>query len=188
MRLRRLSFLAAAGLMAATPAQAAEPAPAPDFSTLPFEAFERLAGQMMPMVRQLGAGFETDPARRAEHLREMLQLRPDQESALQAFVSASSAQPRFDPAAHGGEESLTTPQRLERTRARMAEHHAAFERRADALTRFYGQLTPSQKKVFDKLPGADGMGAHPFQIMRMAGPGKGDRVRLRTPPPAPPES
>lgn len=106
-----------------------------------------------------GRGWQRpDPAqmaqRRAEHLRAVLQLRPDQEPALRALIDAS----RPDPAkmerrrAERAEmRELTTPQRLDRMQARMAERQAAFAKRADAVRRFYAQLSPSQQKAFDAL-------------------------------------
>lgn len=146
--------------------------------------FRDMAGEMMPMVRAFRSSMPMmmGPEERADHLREMLQLRPDQEAALQAFVATARQEPEFDPAGFEIDDDLTTPQRLERARARMAEHQAAFERRADAVTRFYGQLTPSQKKVFDKLPGADGLEAgHHFRMIRMDGDDDVKRFRFRTP-------
>jgi hypothetical protein len=107
-----------------------------------------------------------DPAqmaeRHAQRLRDALQLRPDQEPALRALVAA--AQP--PPGAHArmGREpedgaKLTTPERLDRLQARMAEHQQRFQVRAAALKRFYAQLSPTQQKAFDAMP-MPGMGGH----------------------------
>lgn len=90
----------------------------------------------------------------AEHLRTMLQLKPSQEPALTAFLVATL--PRGDPtrsmemAEHDG--AATTPRRLAELEKRMAEHTAAMHIRVEATRRFYDQLEPSQKKVFDALP------------------------------------
>lgn len=104
-------------------------------------------------------------ARHAERLRTVLQLRPDQEPALKALLASMAPpadmrermQERRDEMA-----GLTTPQRLDRMQAMMADHQAAFAKRADAVRRFYAQLTPSQQKAFDALPpmhgGRHGMG------------------------------
>ncbi|MDB5435333.1 MAG: hypothetical protein JWR47_1590, partial [Phenylobacterium sp.] len=46
----------------------------------------------------------------------------------------------------------TTPQRLAEMEAQMAAHTAAMHVRIEATKRFYDQLEPSQKKVFDELP------------------------------------
>jgi Spy/CpxP family protein refolding chaperone len=136
--------LALAGAIALTAAGAsfAQPAPQP--------------GGPQPAE---GRGWQRpDPAqmaeRRAEHLRAVLQLRPEQEPALRALIAA--LQP--DPAKmeqrrqeRGEMRNLTTPQRLDRAQARMAERQAAFTRRAEAVRKFYAQLTPAQQKAFDAL-------------------------------------
>jgi hypothetical protein len=103
-------------------------------------------------------------ARHAERLRAALQLRPDQEGALHAFVDA------LKPAAgaretwkrdRGEMANLSTPQRLERERARMAQRQARFDQRAAATLRFYGQLSPAQQKAFDALaPSGHDRGEH----------------------------
>ncbi|MDP3852187.1 Spy/CpxP family protein refolding chaperone [Phenylobacterium sp.] len=102
-------------------------------------------------------------ARRAEHLRAALQLRPDQEAALKAFLGAH--QP---PAGERGKfrerrgemAQMTTPQRLDAQKARMAEHQARFEQHAAATKRFYAQLSPAQQKAFDALGPRGGRGGH----------------------------
>lgn len=100
-----------------------------------------------------------DPAAMAQRLRATLQLTPAQEPALQAFISAM--QPTGEMRNHmkgaGGDfKNLTTPQRLDRMQAMMAEHQAQFARHADAIRRFYAALTPAQQKAFDAMH--DGMG------------------------------
>lgn len=102
-----------------------------------------------------------DPAqmaeRRAQRLRDLLQLRPEQEPALRAFLEAS--RPTGDRMGRGLQRPdrdqarpLTTPEHLDRMRERLAERQAAFERRAAATKRFYAQLSPSQQKAFDAMP------------------------------------
>lgn len=104
-----------------------------------------------------------DPAqmaeRHAQHLRDALQLRPDQEPALQALINAS--RPPAGEHRHTGREgaaALTTPQRLDRMEAKMAEHESLFRARAEAIKRFYAQLTPAQQKAFDAMHGGFGHG------------------------------
>jgi len=110
---------------------------------------------------QDGAHHWRDPAARAaEHaqrLREALQLRPDQESALGAFLQAT-AHPAHDWRQKDGQgpaekQALTTPERLDRMAAFLDKRRVAFTARADATKRFYGQLTPSQQKAFDVMGG-----------------------------------
>jgi hypothetical protein len=129
-----------------------------------------------------------DPAkmaeRRAQHLRDALQLRPEQEPALHTLIAA------LQPAAGERERMrqhyeagarLTTPERLDRQAARMTEHAARFHQRADAIKRFYAQLTPAQQKAFDAMPKMGhrghggwrehGKGEHPGMRGPHGGPG-----------------
>ena len=110
------------------------------------------------------------PEARAQRLRDVLQLTPAQEPALKAFLL--DQKPSGPPAPpQAGAKALTTPERLDRQRARMVEHLAAFDRRAAASRTFYAQLTPSQKKAFDALP-QDGGGHREIRVeRRMIGPG-----------------
>ena len=124
-----------------------------------------------------------DPAammqRHAQHLRDALQLTPAQEPALQALLTSMKPPEGMDEHMKGGHEEmehLTTPQRLEKMRTRMTEHMAAFDQHAQAVTRFYAQLTPAQQKAFDAMSpmmmhhgmhgGHGGHGGH-----EMGGPG-----------------
>ncbi|MDO9336064.1 MAG: Spy/CpxP family protein refolding chaperone [Caulobacter sp.] len=126
-------------------------------------------GRPMPLRRHW------DPAARADHLRTLLQLRPDQEPALKAFLEATRPEsPRFEGArgrdAAPARPLLTTPERLDRQARRMAEHQAAFARRAAATRAFYGQLNASQQKVFDTVGARHGGGRH-LKMLRRGGPG-----------------
>lgn len=91
--------------------------------------------------------------RRAEHLRAVLQLRPDQETALRTFLQSSG--PKGDREGMRGKRgemaNMTTPQRLDQMAARMKQRQARFEQRAAATKRFYAQLSPAQQKAFDAM-------------------------------------
>lgn len=97
-------------------------------------------------------------ARRAEHLRATLQLRPDQEPALKAFLEAGKPAERPARGDRQATANLTTPQRLDAARARMTERMARFDQRAAATKRFYAQLNPAQQKAFDAMAAQRGMG------------------------------
>lgn len=102
---------------------------------------------------------------RAEHLKALLQLRPEQDAALTAFLDATKAQPGgWDPMArfHGDADSRTAPERLAEMEARLDAQQAAMRRRIEATKAFYAQLDAPQKKAFDALP-----------LFMMAGPGIG---------------
>lgn len=172
MKLRSISLAAALALTAAgasfAQTGAAPGAPAPGGPH---------AGHMR--------GMHMDPAqmaeRHAQHLRDALQLRPDQEPALRAFIAATAPKPgewekmRKD---HDAAQHLTTPERLDRMQAKMAEHEARFRAHAEALKRFYAQLSPAQQKAFDAMPmHGPGMGmGHGMHGMH-GGPGGHDGMR-----------
>lgn len=102
-------------------------------------------------------------AKRAQHLRDTLQLTPNQEPALSAFLLSMTppAGMREKMRENRGERAaLTTPERLDRMKASMADRQARFARRADATMRFYSQLSPAQKKAFDALGPMGGHGGH----------------------------
>ncbi len=119
------------------------PAAAPD------RAFERghhdeAAWREMRRARQ---------AERTEALRAVLQLRPDQEGAFQAFEQAAASR-RPMGGRHDAETSMpamTTPQRLDLHLSHMEEHEAKLRQFAAATKQFYAVLTPQQQKAFDGL-------------------------------------
>jgi len=92
--------------------------------------------------------------RQAAHLRDVLQLRPDQEPALHAFLdSMKPPADAMEPMKKEHEEAaeLTTPQRLDRQMAHMDERRTRMVAHAQAVKTFYAQLSPSQQKAFDAL-------------------------------------
>lgn len=97
---------------------------------------------------------------RAHALHDVLNIRPDQEAAFKTFLEAQRPPPPPEGAGpereHGEMARLTTPERLDRMAARMAEHQAHFRRHADAVKAFYAVLSPDQKRAFDALPGLKG--------------------------------
>ncbi len=134
--------------------------------------------------------------REAARLRDALQLRPDQENALHAFLD--SMKPPADAMARmhgrhgdgdhrdGDEEHLTTPQRLDRMLAKMDQHRARLVAHADAVKRFYAQLSPSQQKAFDTLGpmGLHGMGGHHRSMDGHPGEDGREGGQMGGPPPA----
>jgi periplasmic protein CpxP/Spy len=178
MRLTSISLAAALALAAG--ASFAQPASTPP-------AAGAHAGHMMQ---------RPDPAqmaeRHAQHLRDALQLRPDQEPALRALVASMGPPPggmeRMGKD-HDAMQGLTTPQRLDRMQARMAEHQQRFQAHIEAMKRFYAQLTPAQQKAFDAMP-MMGMREHGMHggMGHMGGrhgtPGRHDGHPHGPPPPA----
>lgn len=139
----KLSTLALAGAIALSAAGASLAQPAPTAGPAPADG----RGWQRPDPAQMAQ-------RHAEKLRAVLQLRPDQEPALTAFLAAlrpDPAQMAQRRAERSETANLTTPQRLDRAQARMAERQREFARRADATKRFYAQLSPAQQRAFDAL-------------------------------------
>ncbi|MFI4976448.1 MAG: Spy/CpxP family protein refolding chaperone [Caulobacterales bacterium] len=97
---------------------------------------------------------EERAAAHAARLRAMLQLRPDQDAALAAFLGAMRP-PQSDMARTHGDrdanEALPAPQRMERMLDRLDKVRAEMGRKLEALRAFYAQLSPEQQKAFDAL-------------------------------------
>lgn len=130
---------------------------------------------------------------RAEHLRTILQLRPDQEPALKAYldtVAAKSVGLRDVHRFEGRDEAPTTPERLARMEERLAEQQAGMRQRIEATRTFYGQLDARQKKVFDALPmlmfAGPAVGPMLMPAMHMPLPPPSPEPPLPPAPPAPP--
>lgn len=95
------------------------------------------------------------PAGLAQKLRDGLRLRPDQEPALQAFVRGVIPPPGAVERmrqAQVTEQTMPTPARLDRMLAHMDEMRALVAARIDVTKRFYGQLSPDQRRAFDNQP------------------------------------
>jgi hypothetical protein len=128
------------------------------------------------------------PAERAARLRDLLQLKPAQEPALQTYVAA------LDSAGQGlwkglggmmsGGMPQTTPERLARMQQMMAQHQTAVAAMIDATRRFYDQLDPAQKRAFDALPEMMMHGGMMGGMGMMGGPGM---MQGMGPPPPPGE-
>jgi|SRR5579872_5292844 len=99
----------------------------------------------------------------ADHLRDALHLRADQQPALDAYLDA--LRPHRGMHEHmrrdGGEDQgLTTPERLDRMLARLDEHRERMVGVIEATKRFYAQLTPDQQQGFDQMGPMPGLGHH----------------------------
>lgn len=119
------------------------------------------------------AGERSDPAQRADRLRQILRLTAGQEPAFQAWLAATAQKARGERQDRAAPRPTTTPERLDQQLARSAERQTAFKARADATKRFYGALTTEQKTVFDAL-GAGRRGGHGGKAMH-GGRGGGHR-------------
>ena len=127
-------------------------------SVAAFAAFA--AGASLAAAQDLPPPQAGHDARMHDHMQahirgmhDILNIRPDQEAAWQAFTASMVPPPHPDMERHGEGHELgkTTPQRLDEMAAKMAEHQAAFQRHAEAVKRFYAVLSPQQQKAFDAM-------------------------------------
>lgn len=98
-------------------------------------------------------------AERAKRLAEILQLRPDQDGALHAYLEALKPpqdmgdKMRKD---HDDMRAMTTPDRLDHMLAQFDKMRERIAARVAATKAFYAQLSPAQQKAFDAM--GDGFG------------------------------
>jgi protein CpxP len=109
------------------------------------------APRQPPTAEQRAQWREQRQTEHAQRLTALLNLRPDQQPALQALMAAM-APGEHERRAGDAEAQLTTPQRLDRMADHMARREAEFHKRADAIRTFYAALSPEQQKAFDALP------------------------------------
>lgn len=159
-----VTVLAAGAASAQIPAPPPPPAPpAPPAPPLP--PLDMLMA-MGPDMGMMSHHFRApDPEKRAQRLRDVLQLRPDQDRALKAYVEATAPKPmviKKEEAKDGADPAPpTTLERLDH----MAKAADAMKARAEATRAFYLALTPSQQKTFDVL-GMDGREGGGFHVHR----------------------
>lgn len=101
---------------------------------------------------------------RLAQLKEQLKLQPNQESAWQAFTQ-TLPDPAFANRAERQAERqalarLSTPERMDRMLAKADERRTRMVQRAEAVKKFYAQLSPEQRQVFDAQSASRGQGRH----------------------------
>jgi hypothetical protein len=172
--------LAAGGVALAQVPSAPPAPPAPPMPPPPPLDMMMAGGPHIFMMRGHG-----DPAAHAQHLRDVLQLRPDQEGALKAYLEGGKPPAMKDLIKDDGPDGddkapLTTPERLDRQAARMSEMAATFQKRAAVTKAFYAALSPSQQKAFDVL--GPEMGGPRMEVRRIEtrhdGPGAGAKRKV----------
>ena len=96
---------------------------------------------------------------KARDLHALLQIRPDQEAAFSAFEASMTPPLRDERIKHDRAEmtAMTTPQKLDRMQARMAEHMQRMQQHIAAIKTFYAALSPQQQQAFDALHQMHGM-------------------------------
>jgi len=151
-----LTLLAGAGVAFADE-QTAQQQATQDAAAAPARLDRRVEQREVRVYRQDRDGdvnFVHGPEDRAENLSAILQLRPDQQPALKAFLEATRS------SGHGGHmvkfdrsaDERSTPERLDEMQAKMAAQQVEMSRKIAAIRAFYGQLDVKQKKAFDAMP------------------------------------
>jgi len=94
-----------------------------------------------------------------QRLKTELKLSPEQEPAWAALASTITPMARPSRPDRTEMEKLSMPERLDKMKQMMAQHHDVFvaemDKYAAAVKAFYSVLTPEQKKTFDAkaMPG-----------------------------------
>lgn len=108
-------------------------------------------------------------------LHDMLNIRPDQEQAFQAFVfSMKPDVPKPNPqemgAGFAAMSGMTTPQRVDVIgQVLEAKMHEQIQQHAAAVKGFYAVLSPDQRRTLDAVPNL--LGGVMGMAMAMKGPG-----------------
>ena len=88
-----------------------------------------------------------------QRLKAELKLTPEQEPAWAAMASAMTPPERPPRPDRAEMEKLSMPERLDKMKQMMSQHHEArvaeMDKHAAAVKAFYAVLTPEQKKTFD---------------------------------------
>jgi len=100
-------------------------------------------------------------AKRQAKLHDQLKLTTQQESAWTSYQAAIKPSAPNGPRPQRGEfAKLSAPERLSKMIDMTKQREARMEAHLTALTAFYGQLTPEQKKVFDERGMGGKRGGH----------------------------
>jgi protein CpxP len=173
--IRKLALVAGTVVvLGAGAAVAQQPAPPPMPPMPPMEAMMAMDGPMME-----GGRHHRDPAAHAQHLRDALQLRADQEPALKAFLDSQGPMTMEMEMRHGADAApMTAPLRAQHHADMAARMAAGAQKKADATKAFYAALSPSQQKAFDAMAPMGGPGMRMQRMEMRGGKGAGREERM----------
>jgi protein CpxP len=92
-------------------------------------------------------------AERLNHLHDSLNLSAAQDAAWREYTAAIAPDPQATARRSATAQllpKLPTPRRIALIDATMAEDIADFHRQGEAVTTFYGRLSPDQQRIFDQ--------------------------------------
>ena len=136
----------AAGLAAAGPA-AAQYSPPPS-AAAPTAAAAAPAPKMT-RAQEREAERQEKIQKRAAKLRQALQLRPDQDRALMAYIGVLYPAGRDDDGP--STRNMSTPQKLDVEYTKRVQRLNEWKREADAAKSFYAQLSAAQRQAADTM-------------------------------------
>jgi Spy/CpxP family protein refolding chaperone len=150
MKIRTTLWLTSAALILFTGYASAQNSPPKDEPSKPgMHAMHEKDGEHMGMRMK----------HHMQKLKTELKLTPEQEPAWAALASAITPVARPPRPDRAEMEKLSMPERLDKMKQIMAQHHDVFvaemDKYAAAVKAFYSVLTPEQKKTFDAkaMPG-----------------------------------
>lgn len=147
--------LIAAGLVASIGIGAiaqTQPVPQQPGSTAPQGAQGQRGAKDPARMERMHARMQERMAKRLDELKAQLRITPAQEGAWTAWTTALQPSARNVQRADRAEFArLTTPERIDRMKARRAARMAEMDKRLDATKVFYASLNSEQKAVFDAV-------------------------------------
>lgn len=161
-----VAALAAGGALAQVPPPPPLPPVAPPAPPAPLPPPIPLMEAMGPHAMVWRHDRSVDPEKRAQRLRDVLQLRGDQDGALKAYVEATAPRVEMRKVVKDGPDGVRQPPTTLERLDRMTQAGEAMQKRAAATRAFYLALTSSQQKTFDVLGMADGFGGDRIRVHR----------------------
>ena len=123
-------------------------------------------------------------AQRAQRLQTLLQIQPQQQAALDAYIQATAPVARGERTAHTHPQAQSTPERIAAQQQLRKQRLQHIEQREQATLRFYKALNASQQKVFDVLR-PEGRGHGPAHAKQRDGKPHGEHRHGQHPQRAP---
>jgi hypothetical protein len=107
----------------------------------------------------LAQGPQQQPQQQGPDFHSLLHVRPDQEAAFRAYEQGLVPPAGVIATMQASRQkamSMTTPQRLDLQAQNIALQQTIFNHQADAIRKFYAQLSPEQKRTYDQVTAPQG--------------------------------
>lgn len=106
------------------------------------------------LISASAASAQGQPQQQGADLHSFLHIRPDQEAAFHAYQQGLIPPAGIIATMQASRQkamSMTTPQRLDLQAQNIALSQTIFNHQADAIRKFYAQLSPEQKRTYDQV-------------------------------------